>query len=157
MDRSMIDAGSSGALMDKTPATMRNMISNMFGTRGAARSRGVNEAVAMDSQRLENKITELTSLEVEPDNVEVVGLIGGHQYGGKPYGSWQYDVEPTDSRVVFDPEIWFYTKHASKLELLPTIGSQIPSTTFSTTAITTSSTTEQFTGGADEAVDYKQH
>ncbi|RDX72998.1 hypothetical protein CR513_47453, partial [Mucuna pruriens] len=40
MDRSMIDAASGGALMDKTPAVARHLISNMasntqqFGTRG---------------------------------------------------------------------------------------------------------------------------
>ncbi|RDX73925.1 hypothetical protein CR513_46391, partial [Mucuna pruriens] len=46
MDRSMIDAASGGALMDKTPTAARHMISNM----------------ATSNQRLENQLTELTSL-----------------------------------------------------------------------------------------------
>ncbi|RDX86964.1 hypothetical protein CR513_31632, partial [Mucuna pruriens] len=46
MDRSMIDATSGGALMDKTPVTVRLLISNM----------------ASNTQRLENQLTELTSL-----------------------------------------------------------------------------------------------
>ncbi|RDY07217.1 hypothetical protein CR513_08709, partial [Mucuna pruriens] len=61
MDKSMIDDPSSRFLMDKTPTTARKLISNMIGNtqqfdvRGSAASRIVNE-------RLENKITELTSL-----------------------------------------------------------------------------------------------
>ncbi|RDX88507.1 hypothetical protein CR513_29886, partial [Mucuna pruriens] len=48
MDRSMIDAASGGALMDKTPAATRHLISNMasntqqFGIKGATPSRMVN-------------------------------------------------------------------------------------------------------------------
>ncbi|RDX58938.1 hypothetical protein CR513_61944, partial [Mucuna pruriens] len=56
-DQTLIDAASGGALMDKTPAVARHLISNMasnmqqFGVRGAAPSR-----------ILENQLTELTSL-----------------------------------------------------------------------------------------------
>ncbi|RDX97134.1 hypothetical protein CR513_20132, partial [Mucuna pruriens] len=68
MDRSMIDAASGGALMDKTPAAARHLISNMasntqqFGIRGPNQSRMVNEIGAASNQRLENQLTELTSL-----------------------------------------------------------------------------------------------
>ncbi|RDX94339.1 hypothetical protein CR513_23287, partial [Mucuna pruriens] len=68
MDRSMIDAASGGALMDKTPAVARHLISNMasntqqFGIRGPSQSRMVNEIGAASNQRLENQLTELTSL-----------------------------------------------------------------------------------------------
>ncbi|RDY09611.1 hypothetical protein CR513_06000, partial [Mucuna pruriens] len=68
MDRSMIDAASGGALMDKMPATARHLISNMasntqqFGIRGPNQSRMVNEIGAASNQRLENQLTELTSL-----------------------------------------------------------------------------------------------
>ncbi|RDX98247.1 hypothetical protein CR513_18857, partial [Mucuna pruriens] len=68
MDRSMICAASGGALMDKTPIVARNLISNMvgntqqFGVRGSTASKVVNEVVVVDNQRLENKITNLTSL-----------------------------------------------------------------------------------------------
>ncbi|RDX86571.1 hypothetical protein CR513_32084, partial [Mucuna pruriens] len=49
MDRSMIDVTSEGALMDKTPATARHLISNMasntqqFGTKGTIAPRMANE------------------------------------------------------------------------------------------------------------------
>ncbi|RDX63348.1 hypothetical protein CR513_58237, partial [Mucuna pruriens] len=49
MDRSMIDVASGGALMDKTPAVARHLISNMA-------------IGAVDNLRLENQLTELTSL-----------------------------------------------------------------------------------------------
>ncbi|RDX97033.1 hypothetical protein CR513_20244, partial [Mucuna pruriens] len=68
MDRSMIDAASGGALMDKTPVAARHLISNMasntqqFGIRGPNPSRPVNEIGAASNQRMENQLTELTSL-----------------------------------------------------------------------------------------------
>ncbi|RDX74948.1 hypothetical protein CR513_45225, partial [Mucuna pruriens] len=68
LDRSMIDAASGEALMDKTPVTARHLISNMasntqqFGIRGPNLSRLVNEIGAASNQRLENQLTELTSL-----------------------------------------------------------------------------------------------
>ncbi|RDX73924.1 hypothetical protein CR513_46390, partial [Mucuna pruriens] len=68
MDRSMIDATSGGALMDKTPPAARHLISNMasntqqFRIRGPNQSRTVNEISVASNQRLENQLTELTSL-----------------------------------------------------------------------------------------------
>ncbi|RDX86796.1 hypothetical protein CR513_31827, partial [Mucuna pruriens] len=68
MERSMIDIVSGGALMDKVPTAARNLISNMagntqqFGIRGFATFRVVHEVVITNNQRLENKITKLTSL-----------------------------------------------------------------------------------------------
>ncbi|RDX94153.1 hypothetical protein CR513_23498, partial [Mucuna pruriens] len=63
MDRSMIDAASGRALMDKTPAAARHLISNMASnTQGPSQSRMVNEIDATSTQRLENQLTELTSL-----------------------------------------------------------------------------------------------
>ncbi|RDX98890.1 hypothetical protein CR513_18131, partial [Mucuna pruriens] len=64
----MIDAASGGALMDKTPAATRHLISNMssntqqFGIRGPSQTQMVNEISAASNQRLENQLTELTSL-----------------------------------------------------------------------------------------------
>ncbi|RDX77805.1 hypothetical protein CR513_42015, partial [Mucuna pruriens] len=71
MERSMIDVASGGALMDKTPAVTRHLISNMesntqkFGIRGVGPSQMVNEIGAVDNLRLENQLTELTSLKPE--------------------------------------------------------------------------------------------
>ncbi|RDX92495.1 hypothetical protein CR513_25365, partial [Mucuna pruriens] len=68
MDRSMIDAVSGGALMDKMPTVVKHMISNMtsntqrFGIRRASPSRTVNEIGAVDHLRLENQVTKLTLL-----------------------------------------------------------------------------------------------
>ncbi|RDY06053.1 hypothetical protein CR513_10027, partial [Mucuna pruriens] len=116
MDRSMIDAASGGALMDKTP----------FGIKGASQPRIVNEIGAVDNLRLENHLTELTSLvrqlvvgqhqptmvarvcgicifmehptdmcpilqETETDHPESVGAIGDYQYGKQPYQSRPFD------------------------------------------------------------------
>ncbi|RDX87268.1 hypothetical protein CR513_31286, partial [Mucuna pruriens] len=68
MDRNMIDVASGRALMDKTTTVARHLISNMasntqqFGTRGAITSRVVNVIGTTDNLRLENQLTELTSL-----------------------------------------------------------------------------------------------
>ncbi|RDY11037.1 hypothetical protein CR513_04359, partial [Mucuna pruriens] len=69
MERSMIDAASGGALMDKTPVAARHLISNMasntqqFGIKGVGPSQMVNEVGTIDNLRLENQLTELTSLQ----------------------------------------------------------------------------------------------
>jgi len=72
MDRSMIDAASGCAFMDKTPIAARQLISNMeanyqqFDARVAApSSTATNElfySMVVDNQRLEDKLTEFTSL-----------------------------------------------------------------------------------------------
>ncbi|RDX83323.1 hypothetical protein CR513_35764, partial [Mucuna pruriens] len=68
MDRSLIDAARGGALMDKMPTVVRHLISNMesntqpFRIKGASQLRLVNEIDAIDNLRLENQLTELTSL-----------------------------------------------------------------------------------------------
>ncbi|RDY05555.1 hypothetical protein CR513_10589, partial [Mucuna pruriens] len=78
----MIDVASGGALMDKTLAATRHLISNMesntqqFGIRGPSQSQMVNEIGAACNQRLENQMTELTSLTRQFDN---------QQYGRQPF------------------------------------------------------------------------
>ncbi|RDX82348.1 hypothetical protein CR513_36883, partial [Mucuna pruriens] len=68
MNRSIIDAESGGALMDKTLVAARHLISNMasnmqqFGTRGTIAPIMVNEFGMIDNPRLENQLIELTSL-----------------------------------------------------------------------------------------------
>ncbi|RDX78187.1 hypothetical protein CR513_41563, partial [Mucuna pruriens] len=68
MNQSMIDATSVGALMDKTPAATRHLISNMasstqqFGIRGAIPNKAVNKVGVVDNLRMENQLTELMSL-----------------------------------------------------------------------------------------------
>ena len=63
--RSIIDAASGGALVDKTPEAARQLISNMaanskqFGTRGDFSNKRVNE---VSISNLENKVNDLTSL-----------------------------------------------------------------------------------------------
>ncbi|RDX74943.1 hypothetical protein CR513_45236, partial [Mucuna pruriens] len=113
MDKSMINAASGGALMDKTPVAARHLISNM----------------ATSNERLENQLTELTSLvrqlavsqhhsamaakvygictsvehptdicptlqETESGQIESVGAVGGFQYGKQPYQIRQFDNQP---------------------------------------------------------------
>ncbi|RDX85146.1 hypothetical protein CR513_33703, partial [Mucuna pruriens] len=102
IDRSMIDVASVEALMDKTPATTRHLISNMasntqqFGIRGAITNKAMNEVGTVDNLRMENQLTELTLFvrqlaETELDNVELVGAIGGNQYDRQPYQTRQFD------------------------------------------------------------------
>ncbi|RDY01474.1 hypothetical protein CR513_15190, partial [Mucuna pruriens] len=68
MDRSMIDVASGGALMNKTPAAARHLISNMvsntqqFGIKEAGPSWVVNEIGTINNLRLENQLAELSSL-----------------------------------------------------------------------------------------------
>ena len=70
MDRSMVDAPSGGALVDKTPDAARDLIANMaansqqFGTRIFTPTRGVNEVQLsnVEQQRMEHRLDELTSL-----------------------------------------------------------------------------------------------
>ncbi|RDX98349.1 hypothetical protein CR513_18741, partial [Mucuna pruriens] len=140
MDRNMIDVAGGGALMDKMSARMRHLISNMvsnmqqFATRGAVTNRVMNEVSAIDNLRLENQLTELTSLvrqlavgqhqqippvkicgictsvehptymcptlqETESNNAEIVGAIGGNQYGRQPYQTRQFDGRSSTDRV----------------------------------------------------------
>ncbi|RDX99963.1 hypothetical protein CR513_16921, partial [Mucuna pruriens] len=58
MDRSMNDATSGGALMDKMPTATSHLISNM----ASGQPRMVNEIGAVDNLRLENQLTKLISL-----------------------------------------------------------------------------------------------
>ncbi|RDX78574.1 hypothetical protein CR513_41126, partial [Mucuna pruriens] len=86
-----------------------------------------------------------TLQEIKPNSAEVVGLIGGQQYGSQQYdrqqyGSQQYDRKQyvqIDPRVILKPEIRFYTKHTSEPKQIPTTSSQISSTTLQTTTTIT--------------------
>ncbi|RDY01895.1 hypothetical protein CR513_14715, partial [Mucuna pruriens] len=122
MDRSMIDTSSGKALMHKTPAAARHLISNM----------------EIDNLRLENQLIELTSLvrqlvveqhqpiiatkvcgirtsvehptdmcptlqETKLDHLESVGAIGGYQYGkqsyqSRPFDNQQFEKQPFQLR-----------------------------------------------------------
>ncbi|RDY06710.1 hypothetical protein CR513_09261, partial [Mucuna pruriens] len=68
MGHNMIDAASGRALMDKTPATTRHLISNMvsntqqFRTRGVVTNRAVNKVDVLENLRLKNQLTKLMSL-----------------------------------------------------------------------------------------------
>ncbi|XP_027364478.1 uncharacterized protein LOC113871585, partial [Abrus precatorius] len=69
MDRSMIDAASGGALVDKTPIATRNLIENMaansqqFATRqNSCVTRNVSEVQVAKSSKIEHKLDELASM-----------------------------------------------------------------------------------------------
>ncbi|RDX75205.1 hypothetical protein CR513_44935, partial [Mucuna pruriens] len=118
MDRSMIDAASGGALMDKTPAAARHLISNMasntqqFGIRGPNQSRMIGESVDqvdIISDTVEHqpamaaKICGIctsmehptdmcpTLQETELDKPENVEAVGGFQYGKQQYQTLPFD------------------------------------------------------------------
>ncbi|RDX73435.1 hypothetical protein CR513_46960, partial [Mucuna pruriens] len=117
MDKSMIDAASRGALMDKTPAAARHLISNMasnmqqFGVRGPSPSQLLTEltslvrqlAVGQHQPALAAKVCGIctsvehpmdmcpTLQETKSDQPENVGAIGGFQYGKQPYQTRPFD------------------------------------------------------------------
>ncbi|XP_027357518.1 uncharacterized protein LOC113866919, partial [Abrus precatorius] len=69
MDRSMIDAASGGALVDKTPIAAQNLIENMaansqqFATRqNSCVTRNVSEVQVAESSKIEHKLDELASM-----------------------------------------------------------------------------------------------
>ena len=69
MDRNILDAASSGALVDKTPDSAKTLIENMslnsqqFTTRNNyVQTKGVNEIQVASNKALETRIDELTVL-----------------------------------------------------------------------------------------------
>ncbi|XP_062164984.1 uncharacterized protein LOC133871572 [Alnus glutinosa] len=88
-DRSMIDAASGGALVDKTPEAARNLIANMatnsqqFGTRIDLPSKHVNE---VNISSLEQQIMSLTSLvrQIVVGNMQTVKACGICSVVGHP-------------------------------------------------------------------------
>jgi hypothetical protein len=88
-DRSMIDAASGGALVDKTPEAARNLIANMaansqqFGTRIDLPSKHVNE---VNISSLEQQIMSLTSLvrQMAVGNMQTVKACGICSVVGHP-------------------------------------------------------------------------
>ncbi|XP_059461891.1 uncharacterized protein LOC132190882 [Corylus avellana] len=88
-DRSMIDAASGGALVDKTPEAARNLIANMaansqqFGTRLDLPSKHVNE---VNISSLEQQIVNLTSLvhQMVVGNMQTVKACGICSVVGHP-------------------------------------------------------------------------
>ena len=88
-DRSMIDAASGGALVDKTPEAVRNLIANMaansqqFGTRLDPPSKHVNE---VNISSLEQPIASLTSLvpQMAVGNMQTVKACGICSVVGHP-------------------------------------------------------------------------
>ncbi|RDX93187.1 hypothetical protein CR513_24585, partial [Mucuna pruriens] len=110
MDRSMINATSGGALMDKTPITTRPLISNMasntqkFGIRGVAHPRW-QLAIGQHQPSIVVRVCGIctsvehptdmcpTLQETKSDHPESVGSIGGYQYRKQPYLSRPYDSQ----------------------------------------------------------------
>ncbi|RDX93862.1 hypothetical protein CR513_23824, partial [Mucuna pruriens] len=154
MDKSMIDAASGGALMDKTSAAARHLISNMasnteqFGIRRPSQSR----------MRLENQLTELTSLvrqlavrQHQPALVaKVCGLCTSVEHptdmcptlqeteSDQPknvgaIATWETaNSARTESGAIRSSIIRIHTEHLSKSNRLSTANSAISSTTFLT-------------------------
>ncbi|XP_062093487.1 uncharacterized protein LOC133799488 [Humulus lupulus] len=89
LDRSMIDAASGEALVDKTPTASRSLISNMatnsqqFGVRQEVSVKGLNET----NSKVEQQLAQLTSM------VQQMAL--GHQV--RPCGICQLVGHPTDA------------------------------------------------------------
>ncbi|RDX78122.1 hypothetical protein CR513_41629, partial [Mucuna pruriens] len=177
MDRSMIDAASGGALMDKTPPATRHLISNMasntqqFAIRGHSHSWMVNEIGVASNLRLENQLSELTSLVRQL-------VVGQHQPNmeAKVYGRCTSVEHPTDlcpmlqetesdqpkivgtivkveSRATCSSVIRIVTECASRTNRLSTIDSTISRTTVPIAATIENVTSRKFSifRGPDEA------
>ncbi|RDX77763.1 hypothetical protein CR513_42062, partial [Mucuna pruriens] len=142
--------------------------------KGAGQSRMVNEISVVDNLRLENQLTELTSLvrqlvvgqhqpsivarvcEIESNHPESVGAIGGYQYGKQSY---QIAIlAEAGSRAICSSTIWTCPECTSRSSQLSTAESAISSTTFPTTPTTESASSRQLAifGGFDEAASNKQ-
>ncbi|RDY09960.1 hypothetical protein CR513_05591, partial [Mucuna pruriens] len=165
MDRSMIDVISGGALMDKMPTTTRHLISNtrsntqQYGTRGVATSWMVNEVGVIDNLRLENQLTELTSLAISTEcsskslwHLHFHGAPNQHvpptlQETESDHPESVASIVPvkSESRAISSSKIWIRLEHASDIAV-PTI------------VRTKSAITRQLTifGGPDEVVGNKQ-
>ncbi|RDX71577.1 hypothetical protein CR513_49059, partial [Mucuna pruriens] len=166
MDYRMIDATSGGALMDKMSAVVRHLISNMASntTRGVIMNRAVNEVGTVDNLRLENQLTELTSLvrqlvvghhqQIPP--VKICGICTSVEHSTNMCPTLWKPIRSTivsnsikaaavhadsESRVICSPKIWIRAKHAgSKSQLLLATGTEISNVTIPTTATTNANT-----------------
>ncbi|RDY11495.1 hypothetical protein CR513_03841, partial [Mucuna pruriens] len=189
MDKSMIDGASGEALMDKTPATTRHLISNMtsnarqFGIRGPSQSQMVNEIGATSNQRLENQLTELTSLVrqlvVGQHQLAMAAKVCGictsveHPTNMCPtlqetesdqpenvgaIGGFQYGKQSTESRALYNSTIQIHTECIPETSRLSIADSAISSTTFPTTAATENAASRQFpiSRGSNKAASYQQ-
>ncbi|RDY13881.1 hypothetical protein CR513_01130, partial [Mucuna pruriens] len=130
------------ALMEKTPAVARHLISNMasntqqFGIRGPNQSQTVNEIGVASNQRLENQLTELTSIvrqlavcQHQPTMAaKICGICTSVEHptdmcptlqdtesdqlkhvgavGGFQYGKQQYQTRPFDNQHYRRPPFW---------------------------------------------------
>ncbi|RDX99386.1 hypothetical protein CR513_17561, partial [Mucuna pruriens] len=186
MDISMTDVASGGALIDKMPAAARHLISNMasntqqFGIRGAGQPRILNEIGIVDNLRLENQLTELTSLvrqlAVGQHQPSIVARVYGictfmehptnmcptlqetelnHLESVGVIGGYQYGKQPYQSRHL---AIWTCPECTSRSSQLSTAKFAISSITFPTTAVIKSASSRQLaiSGGPDEAAGNKQ-
>ncbi|RDX87927.1 hypothetical protein CR513_30539, partial [Mucuna pruriens] len=184
MDRSMIDVASGGALMDKTPRAARHLISNMasntqqFGIRGPSQAWMVNEIGAASNQRLEDQLTELTSLvrqlaigqhqptiaakvcgictsvEHPTDLCPTLQEIESDQLENVGAIVWKTTISAkTESRALCSAKIWTYIECTSRINRLPTTKSAISSTTFPIAVAAKNATSRQSSifGGPDEA------
>ncbi|RDY09919.1 hypothetical protein CR513_05631, partial [Mucuna pruriens] len=139
MDRSMIDAASGGAFMDKTP----------FGIRGPSQARKVNEIGTASNLRLENQLTELTSLVRQL-------AVGQHQptITAKVCGICTFVEHPNNLCPMLQETESNQPKNVGAIRgyQLSTADSIVSSTTFPATTATKNATTRQFSisGGPDE-------
>ncbi|RDY05497.1 hypothetical protein CR513_10664, partial [Mucuna pruriens] len=162
MDRSMIDAASGGALIDKTLAATRKLISNMA---RASQPRMVNEIGTVDNLRLENQL-ELTSLVRQL-------AVGQHQpsIAARVYDTCTFVEPPIDMCPTLQETESNYLKSvgaigglslgpyaAQRFGPAPNAPQGTAGATVPTTTIIENASSRQFTisGGPNEAISKKQ-
>ncbi|RDY00004.1 hypothetical protein CR513_16867, partial [Mucuna pruriens] len=158
MGRNMIDAASGGALMDKTSAAARHLISNMvsntqqFGIRGANQSRiqhqpSATARVCGICTFVEHPTDMCPTLQETKSNYpKSVGAIGGYYYGKQLYHIWKAAVSARAKfKAICSSAIRTCPKCTSKTNRLLTTDSTILSTIVPVTTTTENANSRQFT------------
>ncbi|RDX81714.1 hypothetical protein CR513_37567, partial [Mucuna pruriens] len=100
----------------------------------------------------------LTLQEIESDQLENVGAIGGYQNGKQPHQSRPLDNQQTESRALCISTIRIHTEYLSKTSRLSTANSAISSPTFPTIAAIENAASRKFSifGGSNEVASNQQ-
>ncbi|RDX77172.1 hypothetical protein CR513_42744, partial [Mucuna pruriens] len=169
MDRSMIDAASGGALMDKMPIAARHLISNMasntqqFGIRGASQPRMLTEltslvrqlAVGQHQPSIATRVCGIcTSVEHPTDMCPTLQEIKSDHLENVEAIVWKATISArAKSRAICSSMIRIRLECTSRTNRLSTTDSAISSTIVPTTTIENASS-RQFTisRGPDEAI-----
>ncbi|RDY04248.1 hypothetical protein CR513_12061, partial [Mucuna pruriens] len=173
-DRNKVDGASGGALMDKTPATARHLISNMasnmqwFGIRGgASTSRVIGKLadganISCEAARCQAASTKhMTCAPLcRRQSLKVLNALEHLEVDTNIEGRHIRTGPESESRETYNNEIWTSREHVKfESEQLSTARSKILGAIIPSTTATTSATTRKFfrNGRLDETNGSNQH